>query len=735
MTEAQPQTAPPPGARAPGDRPRDCRRPRRAARRETERERRLPDALVARLRDSGLMRAGAPARGRRARAARPASALRCAEEIARGDASAGWCVSIAIDQQPARRLPARPRAATSCSATGERIAAGRVGAARQGAGRSTAASSSPAAGRSAAGSRHADLLFAGCIVDGGDDADGARPMPRVVAHPARTSSRSSTPGTRSACAAPAATTPSPTRCSCPPRACSRCSTARSSTARCTASRSSGSSRCRSRAAALGNARGAIDDLVALAAGKVGHGLDAARSPSARRRRPRSPRPRPRCAPRGRCTTRRSTPPGTRPRATSRCRVDAAQRPAPGGHPRRAHVGRRRARDVRPRRRHGDLRRLAAPAPLPRRPHRHRALPGQRGLPRAPRPDPARAARRHRDAVSRRVEGVLPFWLDRPDDEALDIAARGPARRAAARCGSARWRPSTPFALATAVGQRAPGPAAQGRAAGDRRPQPGRDRARASSVATLTGSRGRRRARRLQPGDRRPAGTTASGRTARRAHAGDDRLPACDPRRRARPTYDGRHVRTHGFRLRRPLPDTRISVAAFGPAMTRVAARHADEVVLNLVPPEHVARGARDRRRRGRGGGPHRRRAGGLGAGRAGAGRRGARPARLAARGLPRRRPGTARCSPRSASATSSSAPARAPGAPSWRDAVPLELLEQVVRARAPPTRSPPASRRTTTPAPTSSASCPRPPRTRAAGRRRQVLARAASTPRTEELAP
>ena len=34
---------------------------------------------------------------------------------------------------------------------------------------------------------------------------------------------------------------------------------------------------------------------------------------------------------------------------------------------------------------------------------------------------------------------------------------------------------------------------------------------------------------------------------------------------------------------------RYTVAAFGPAMTRVAARHADEVVLNLVTPEHVAK--------------------------------------------------------------------------------------------------------------------------------------------------
>ena len=37
-----------------------------------------------------------------------------------------------------------------------------------------------------------------------------------------------------------------------------------------------------------------------------------------------------------------------------------------------------------------------------------------------------------------------------------------------------------------------------------------------------------------------------------------------------------------------MPDSRIAVGAFGPAMTRVAAQHADEVVLNLVPPARVA---------------------------------------------------------------------------------------------------------------------------------------------------
>jgi probable F420-dependent oxidoreductase len=53
-------------------------------------------------------------------------------------------------------------------------------------------------------------------------------------------------------------------------------------------------------------------------------------------------------------------------------------------------------------------------------------------------------------------------------------------------------------------------------------------------------------------------------------------------------YTGQHIRSNGFRLRKPMPDSRIAVGAFGPAMTRVAAHHADEVVLNLVPPSRVA---------------------------------------------------------------------------------------------------------------------------------------------------
>jgi indole-3-acetate monooxygenase len=61
---------------------------------QIESQRRLPDELVAALRASGLHRAGAPA-ALGAAEAPPEVTLRCAEEVARGDASAGWCVSIA----------------------------------------------------------------------------------------------------------------------------------------------------------------------------------------------------------------------------------------------------------------------------------------------------------------------------------------------------------------------------------------------------------------------------------------------------------------------------------------------------------------------------------------------------------------------------------------------------------------------------------------------------------------
>ena len=187
-------------------------------------------------------------------------------------------------------------------------------------------------------------------------------------------------------------------------------------------------------------------------------------------------------------------------------------------------------------------------------------------------------------MSGRVEGVLPFWLDRPDEEALEIALE--VRRAG--LGTLWIGEMATFdavALATAIGHRAAGlrlkigPLAVGVRS------PVAMALAVSSVATLTGSEVG-----LALGASSPV--IVSGWHDREwAHSASRMRETVDCLREilaGEPSnYDGRHVRTHGFRLRRPLPDTRISVAAFGPAMTRVAARHADEVVLNLVPPQRV----------------------------------------------------------------------------------------------------------------------------------------------------
>jgi probable F420-dependent oxidoreductase len=187
-------------------------------------------------------------------------------------------------------------------------------------------------------------------------------------------------------------------------------------------------------------------------------------------------------------------------------------------------------------------------------------------------------------VTRALEAVLPFWLDRPDDEALDIALE--AQRAGL---DTLWvgelATFDAIALATAVGHRVPGLRLKigPMAVGVRSPVS--IALAASSVATLTGSRVDVALGASSPAivsgwhDREWAGSAPRMRETidclRTILAGE------------RSDYDGRHVRTHGFRLRSPLPGTRISVAAFGPAMTRVAARHADEVVLNLVSPARV----------------------------------------------------------------------------------------------------------------------------------------------------
>ena len=182
--------------------------------------------------------------------------------------------------------------------------------------------------------------------------------------------------------------------------------------------------------------------------------------------------------------------------------------------------------------------------------------------------------------------VVPFWLDRPDEEAVEIAV------AAERAGiETVWigelASFDAFALATAIGLRTErarlkiGPLAIGVRS------PVAIALGVGSVATLIG-------RRVDVALGASSPTIVTDWHDRPWTALAPRMEATLPALRAildgqRADFDTTHVRAHGFKLRRPQPEASIAVAAFGPAMTRVAARHADEVVLNLVTPEHVAR--------------------------------------------------------------------------------------------------------------------------------------------------
>jgi probable F420-dependent oxidoreductase len=181
---------------------------------------------------------------------------------------------------------------------------------------------------------------------------------------------------------------------------------------------------------------------------------------------------------------------------------------------------------------------------------------------------------------------MPFWLDRPDEEAIEVAL------AAEQAGiETIWigemASFDAFALATAIGLRTRrarlkiGPLAVGVRS------PVAIALGVASVATLIG-----RPVDVALGASSP--TIVTGWHDRPWAEIAPRMEEMLPALRAildgqRADIDGRHVHAHGFKLRRAQPEASISVAAFGPAMTRVAARHADEVVLNLVTPEHVAK--------------------------------------------------------------------------------------------------------------------------------------------------
>jgi probable F420-dependent oxidoreductase len=188
-------------------------------------------------------------------------------------------------------------------------------------------------------------------------------------------------------------------------------------------------------------------------------------------------------------------------------------------------------------------------------------------------------------MSARIEAALPFWLDRPDEEAVQIA------RAASQAGlEGLWigemASFDSFALAAAVGMRTPGMRLKLGPLPISVRSPVAIALGASSVASLTGCEID-----IALGASSPVIVTGwhDREWLHSAARMQETIQCLRPILCGqRANYDGRYVRSHGFRLRHPLPHTSIGVGPFGPTMTRLAAEFADNVVLNLASPERVA---------------------------------------------------------------------------------------------------------------------------------------------------
>ncbi len=230
-----------------------------------EQARRLSAELVRGLREAGLLRAGAPAE-LGALEAPPAVTLACAERIARGDASAGWCVSIACTSSLLAGWMPEPGAAEVLGSADD-VAAG-VWAPR---GRGTPVDGGlRVSGRWAfcSGISHSDWLFAGCVLEGGEGED---PQLRVLALPTaelEILDTWHTGGLRATASNDAVAddlfVPSE-------RVLSLLGAEPRLDERLYRFPAFGYFALSIAAAALGNARGAIDDLIELALGKVGLG--------------------------------------------------------------------------------------------------------------------------------------------------------------------------------------------------------------------------------------------------------------------------------------------------------------------------------------------------------------------------------------------------------------------------------------------------------------------------------
>ncbi|TYB49681.1 LLM class F420-dependent oxidoreductase [Actinomadura chibensis] len=179
----------------------------------------------------------------------------------------------------------------------------------------------------------------------------------------------------------------------------------------------------------------------------------------------------------------------------------------------------------------------------------------------------------------RLSVSLGFWQDRPPGEALGTAVHADAL-GFPELWIGEMATYDAFALATAVAARTsaialtPGPL----------PVAVRDPVMiamgAASLADLTGravgvalgSSSPHVVERWHGRERRdpPAALAESATAVRTLLAG------------GRADLDGTVVRVHDYRLRLPAPRAPITIAAFGPAAIRVAARHADRMVVSLV---------------------------------------------------------------------------------------------------------------------------------------------------------
>lgn len=184
-----------------------------------------------------------------------------------------------------------------------------------------------------------------------------------------------------------------------------------------------------------------------------------------------------------------------------------------------------------------------------------------------------------------IEAVLPYWLDRPDLEALEVAE---AVNAVGIDGLWIGEMATfdAFGLATAIGARAPGLGLRIGPLPISVRTPASIALGASTVAGVTGAQVDIALGASSPfivsGWHDRDWSHSVGRMR-------ETIECLRPMLRGeRSDYAGRYVRSHGFRLRNPLPHSRIGVGPFGPSMMRLAAEVADEVVLNLASPQRVS---------------------------------------------------------------------------------------------------------------------------------------------------